>query len=83
MTAGWTGTREEKVAHEFDWHRLAGMIDKPFDSHANLQKMDLTGDAEWCPPIMVPANLPEFRSGLRLDGKVMYLELDPRDGFRL
>lgn len=83
LTAGWTGTREEKVAHEFDWHRLAGLVDKPFTKDMNLQRPDFSEDSGWCPPLAFPANLPDFQSGLHLRGYVMYLELGPRDGFQI
>ncbi len=81
LTDGWTGTREEKVAHEFDWHRLAGLVDKPFSGELDLQDVDFSGDSGWCPPLIFPTNLPWFRSGLHLRGNVMFLELGPRDGF--
>lgn len=81
LADGWTGTREELVAHEFDWHRLAGLVDKPFSENLDLQDLDFSGDSGWCPPLSFPTNLPWFRSGLHLRGNTMFLELGPRDGF--
>lgn len=76
LTAGWTGTREEKIAHEFDWHRLAGLATVPLAGRIDLEHIDYAGD--WIPPVAFPANLPWFRSGLHLYGRDVFLELRPR-----
>jgi hypothetical protein len=76
LAAGWTGPRKEKVAHEFDWHRLTRLANDPMTSSLDLQRLDISG--HWCPPLVFPVNLPEFRSGLHQRGKDIFLELGPR-----
>ncbi|MGO4120706.1 DUF4238 domain-containing protein [Arthrobacter sp. YAF16] len=76
LTAGWTGTREEKAAHEFDWHRLARLADEPLTPAMDLQELGLA--EHWSPPLLLPVNLPDFRSGLHQHGPAIFLELGPR-----
>lgn len=87
---GWPFASKALVAHEFDWHRLAGITTKGLNSEVNeinLQELDFKAlSSGWCPRISFPASLPEFRSGLSFDNGYISLELGPRpfpgDAFR-
>ncbi|WP_155854528.1 DUF4238 domain-containing protein [Arthrobacter sp. MA-N2] len=82
LDGGWGCTSEERIAHEFDWHRLVSVAARPYSPDADLQSIDKDiWAAEWCPPPFFPTNLPEFRSGLHLKERTISLDLGPRKGF--
>lgn len=82
LSGGWGCSSEERVAHEFDWHRLVSVASNPYQARPDLQHIDNEIWAqEWCPPPMFPDNLPEFRTGLHLNGRTITLELGARNGF--
>lgn len=82
LDGGWGCTSEERIAHEFDWHRLVSVAARPYTPDTDLQSIDKEiWAAEWCPPPFFPSNLPEFTTGLHLKGRILSLELGPRKGF--
>lgn len=84
LSGGWGCDQREAIAHEFDWHRLATVVGSP-GSAQSRQSLQLISpwiySQPWCPPLILPANLPEFRTGLHRKGNSLWLELGPRRGF--
>ncbi|GAA5194637.1 hypothetical protein GCM10023346_22620 [Arthrobacter gyeryongensis] len=84
LSGGWGCDHKERVAHEFDWHRLASVAGSTSStpSTQSLQRISpwIYGQP-WCPPPILPSNLPEFRTGLHLKGNKLWIELGPRKGF--
>ncbi len=70
------------VAHEFEWHRCAAALVRGRGYEGDFP-LDFASDPElWSPPFVVlPANLPEFPTGLSIDEQEMWLELSDVPGF--
>ncbi|MDQ0242005.1 DUF4238 domain-containing protein [Arthrobacter bambusae] len=80
---GWPFGVRIRRAHEFDWHRLAGIVThglRPGYNEINLQDLDLEAlEKDWCPMILFPPpQVPNFRSGLSYEDGYLSLELGPR-----
>lgn len=79
---GFIGGRLSAV-HEFTWHRLVGMLEKPTDSPESyafpFDPEEIVSD--WCPPIMLPTNLPEFPSALNRQGDYIGVDFFDVEGF--
>jgi len=74
---GWGVDARVLVVHEFEWWRLARAIRH---SPAEIIDFELSferaNDYDWWPAVMLPANLPDFESGLSLEGDVISLWLN-------
>ena len=77
---------EELISHEFEWYSVA-RISADHLSPTNARKIFLNrpnlymGIDRWSPPmVMLPSNLKPFRSGIKIRGRKMFLDLHaPRD----
>jgi len=74
------------IAHEFEWWRVAAALTRtPEDlAQSDLSAIDWAAvpPDRWRPPaVMLPANLPEFPTGLTLVGERLDLALDEIPGF--
>jgi hypothetical protein len=79
----WTSHRMQ-IVHEFEWYRLVRSLQySPEDNIIDRFALDFAvQDADWSPPIvMVPTNLPEFQTGLRLRGRSIELAMSEVPGF--
>lgn len=79
MDGFWPYPYQALKAHAWDWHRLVtatGDNCAP-DDLGDLQKIDhAKWVAGWSPPLMVPINMREFPTGLRLRRNVIYLTME-------
>lgn len=79
----WTSHRMQ-IVHEFEWYRLVRALQyAPEEDVDDRFSLDLTslGDG-WKPPIfLVPTNLPEFTTGLKLHGRIIELAMSEVPGF--
>lgn len=78
---GWEQiTTQARVVHEFDWHRLATLTNVPADPLnplINVQEWDIATLAKgWCPPLIMPTNLPDYPSGIDLIGATLTLSVE-------
>jgi hypothetical protein len=70
------------VAHEFEWHRLAAALARGMPETETFPVDFASLPQEWYVPIVIlPTNLPEFPTGLRLMGNLLWLLLFGVDGF--
>lgn len=71
------------VAHEFEWHRLAAALRlSPGDTRLGRFELDFARVSEgFCPPVILPTNLPEFPSGLKWTRPNIMLTLEEVAGF--
>jgi hypothetical protein len=79
----WASHRMQ-IVHEFEWYRLVRALQyAPEADVRDRFALDFTGlDGAWHPPIvLLPTNLPEFRTGLRLRGRTIELAMSEVPGF--
>lgn len=76
-----------QIVHEFEWYRLASALRySPRADVSDRFALDFEGaegaDDDWSPPIvLLPTNLPEFKTGLRLRGRCIELAMSVVPGF--
>ncbi len=84
----WPESYRLRIVHEFEWHRLAGVADKnpaaltrgrtnPFQRI----KPDRIFREGWIPIPIFPMNLPDFRTGLSIQGNHIQLDMFELPGF--
>lgn len=79
---------EELISHEFEWYSVA-RISTDHLSSTDARKILLNrsnlymGKDRWNPPmIMLPSNLKPFRSGIKIQGQKMFLDLHAPHDFK-
>ncbi|MGX7680670.1 DUF4238 domain-containing protein [Jatrophihabitans sp. DSM 45814] len=82
----WPQNHRLRLVHEYEWHRLVTASVKPFAALSKMRKpfQRITPDVlarGWHPVMILSVNLPEFLTGLSLNGESIRLDLHDVPGF--